>query len=60
VVDRLNAEIKAAMAAPEIAERLSSEGAEVWTNTPAEFRDHIAGEIVRWGDLVKRTGTKLE
>jgi tripartite-type tricarboxylate transporter receptor subunit TctC len=60
VVDRLNAEIKAAMAAPEIAERLSSEGAEVWTNTPAEFRDHIAREIVRWGDLVKRTGTKLE
>jgi tripartite-type tricarboxylate transporter receptor subunit TctC len=60
VVDRLNAEIKAAMAAPEIAERLSSEGAEVWTNTPAEFRNHIAREIVRWGDLVKRTGTKLE
>jgi tripartite-type tricarboxylate transporter receptor subunit TctC len=60
IVDRLNAEIKIAMAAPEIAERLSSEGADVWTSTPGEFRDHIAQEIVRWGDLVKRTGTKLE
>jgi tripartite-type tricarboxylate transporter receptor subunit TctC len=60
VVDRLNVEIRTAMAAPEIAERLSSEGAEVWTNTPSEFRDHIAREIVRWGDLVKRTGINLE
>jgi tripartite-type tricarboxylate transporter receptor subunit TctC len=60
VVDRLNAEIKTAMAAPEIAERLSLEGADVWTSTPAEFRDHSAREIVRWGDLVKRTGTKLD
>jgi len=60
VVDRLNAEIKTAMAAPEIAERLSLEGAEVWTNTPAEFRDHISKEIVRWGDLVRRAGIKPE
>lgn len=58
VVERLNAEIRTAMAAPEIAERLSLEGAEVWTNSPAEFRDHIGKEILRWGDLVKRAGIK--
>ena len=60
VVNRLNTEISTAMAAPEIAERLSLEGAEVWTNTPAEFRDHISKEMARWGDLVKRTGIKPE
>jgi tripartite-type tricarboxylate transporter receptor subunit TctC len=60
IVDRLNTEIRTAMAAPEIAERLSLEGAEVWTSTPAEFRDHIAKEMARWGDLVKRTGIKPE
>jgi tripartite-type tricarboxylate transporter receptor subunit TctC len=60
IVERLNTEIRTAMAAPEIAERLSLEGAEVWTNTPAEFRDHIRKEMVRWGDLVKRTGIKPE
>ena len=60
IVDRLNTEIRPAMAAPEIAERLSLEGAEVWTNTPAEFRDHITKEMARWGDLVKRTGIKPE
>jgi tripartite-type tricarboxylate transporter receptor subunit TctC len=60
IVDRLNAEIKTAMAAPEIAERLSLEGAEVWTCSPAEFRQHITQEMARWGDLVKRTGIKPE
>lgn len=60
VVDRLNTEIRTAMAAPEIGERLSLEGAEVWTNSPAEFREHIAREMVRWGDLVKRAGIKSE
>jgi tripartite-type tricarboxylate transporter receptor subunit TctC len=60
IVDRLNSEIRTALAAPEIAERLSLEGAEVWTTTPEEFRDHIGKEIVRWGDLVKRTGIKPE
>ena len=44
----------------EFVERLSLEGAEVWTNTPAEFRDHISKEMVRWGELVKRTGIKVE
>src|SRR5918993_271551 len=60
VVDRLNAEIKTAMAAPEIAERLSLEGAEVWTNKPAEFREHITKEMARWGDLVRRAEIKPE
>jgi tripartite-type tricarboxylate transporter receptor subunit TctC len=60
IIKRLNVEINAAMAAPEIAERLSQEGAEVWTNKPAEFRDHITQEIARWGDLVRRTGIKPE
>jgi tripartite-type tricarboxylate transporter receptor subunit TctC len=60
IVERLTTEINAAMAAPEIAERLSQEGSEVWTNKPAEFRDHISREMTRWSDLVRRTGIKPE
>jgi tripartite-type tricarboxylate transporter receptor subunit TctC len=60
IVERLNTEIVAAMAAPEIAERLSQEGAEVWTNKPAEFREHITKEMARWGDLVRRAEIKPE
>ena len=57
--ERLNTEI-AAIAAPEIAERLSQEGAEVWTDKPAEFREHITKEMARWGDLVRRASIKPE
>jgi tripartite-type tricarboxylate transporter receptor subunit TctC len=60
IVDRLNTEIVAALAGDEIKERLSLEGADVWTNTPAEFHEHIAKEIDRWGSLVKRAGVKLD
>jgi tripartite-type tricarboxylate transporter receptor subunit TctC len=60
VIDLLNKEIRTAMAAPEIADRLTLEGAEVWTNTPAEFREHVGKEIGRWGDLVRRAGIKPE
>nr|WP_244610692.1 tripartite tricarboxylate transporter substrate-binding protein [Microvirga pakistanensis] len=49
VIERLGTEIRTAMAAPEIAGRLSLEGAEVWTNTPEEFRQHITREMERWG-----------
>ncbi len=60
IIERLNSEIRTALTAPEIIERLSLEGAEVWTNAPGEFREHISKEMTRWGDLVKRTGIKRE
>ncbi|MCF1495753.1 tripartite tricarboxylate transporter substrate binding protein [Agrobacterium vitis] len=60
IVTLLNKEIVTAMAGDEIKERLSTEGADVWTNTPDEFRAHIGTEIERWGALVKRAGIRLE
>ncbi|EUB99671.1 hypothetical protein PMI07_005952 [Rhizobium sp. CF080] len=60
IVDRLNQEIVAALSGAEIRERLALEGADVWTNTPAQFHDHIAKEIDRWSALIKKTGVKLD
>jgi tripartite-type tricarboxylate transporter receptor subunit TctC len=60
IIDRLNKEIVAAMSGAEIKDRLSLEGADVWTNTPTEFHDHIAKEIERWGALVKKAGIRLD
>lgn len=60
IINRLNKEIVAALAGQEVRDRLSLEGADVWTNTPAEFHDHIAKEIDRWGALVQKAGIKLD
>lgn len=60
IIDRLNKEIVAALADSEIRDRLALEGADVWTNTPAEFHDHIVKEIDRWSGLIKKAGVKLD
>ncbi|WP_027488807.1 Bug family tripartite tricarboxylate transporter substrate binding protein [Allorhizobium undicola] len=60
IIDRLNKEIVAALSGSEVRDRLALEGADVWTNTPKEFHDHIAAEIDRWGALVKKTGIRLD
>ncbi len=59
IVDRLNREIRAALAPPEVAARLAGEGADTWLMSPEEFRAHIAKETARWGDLIKRTKVPL-
>lgn len=60
VVTRLNREIVTAMAEPSLIEQLAEEGADVWTDTPDEFRAHIAAEEQRWGALVRKTGIRMD
>lgn len=60
VVERLNAEIRKAMTDPEIVAALAREGADVWVTSPAEFRDHIAREIPRWAEIVKKAKIRID
>jgi tripartite-type tricarboxylate transporter receptor subunit TctC len=60
IVQRLNAEVNKALAAPAVAERLPDLGLIVVGSTPEQFRDHIRKEAARWADVVKRSGAKLE
>jgi tripartite-type tricarboxylate transporter receptor subunit TctC len=56
VIVRLSREVNAALAAPELNERLSSEGAEPAGNTPEEFAAFIKAEIVKWGRVTRAAG----
>jgi tripartite-type tricarboxylate transporter receptor subunit TctC len=60
VIETLNGEIRKALAAPDLAERLSQEGAEVWPTSPDAFRAHIAAEIARWAIIVRDAGIRVE
>jgi tripartite-type tricarboxylate transporter receptor subunit TctC len=60
VIKLLREELKKAVAAPEIAERLSEEGSVSVAGSPESFAQHIAGEITRWEKLVKETGLKVD
>lgn len=60
VVARLNAEIAKAMAAPDLRQRLVSQGAEPLTSSPAEFAAYLKSEIAKWAKVVADAGMKPE
>jgi tripartite-type tricarboxylate transporter receptor subunit TctC len=60
IVDRLHAELARAMRAPDVVERYATLGVEPVENTPEQFGAYMRTELVKWGDVIKRSGTKLE
>ena len=60
VIERLRREIKAAVDAPEMRERLLQNAFEPIADTPAEFARHLATERVKWGKVVREAQVKPE
>ena len=60
VVDWLNGETRKAFAASDVAERFLSQGMTLPLGTPEEFSAFIAAESVRWGDIVRKTGIRMD
>ena len=57
-VTKLNAAFNTALSAPELAEILRNEGADVVGGTPEQFRTFMRAEIDRWAGVVKTAGVK--
>jgi len=60
IVDLLNREINAGLAAPALKARLAELGGTVVTGAPADFRRLIVAETEKWGKVVKFAGIKAE
>jgi tripartite-type tricarboxylate transporter receptor subunit TctC len=60
IIDRLNAEVRKALASREIVDALARDGAEPWAMSPEEFHDFIAKEIPRWAIVVEKAHIKPE
>jgi tripartite-type tricarboxylate transporter receptor subunit TctC len=61
VVDRLHAELKSIMAMPETRQAITGLGlVPVDTGPPEELQAFVRTEIVRWGDVVKRSGASVD
>jgi tripartite-type tricarboxylate transporter receptor subunit TctC len=54
IVTRLQAEIAAALAVPEVAERSAALGLDLVGSTPDDFATFQRAEIVKWGEVVRR------
>jgi len=60
VVDKMAAELKTALASPELKAAWSSIGSETPTMAGKEFGDFVAAETRRWAEVVKAGNIKLE
>ena len=56
IVARLNKEIVDILRAPEMREKLLTEGAEPMTDSPEHFAAYILSEILKWASVVKLAG----
>src|SRR5476651_889207 len=60
IIERLNKELVAALALPEVKERLAKIGADPAPTTPAEFDALVVRELAENGALVKAAGIKAQ
>ncbi len=59
-IDRLNAELRKALAHPDVKLRLLEFGADPVASTPAEFGTFLRAEITKWGKVVREANIQPE
>lgn len=60
VVDKLNAEIVKAVRTPEVAARITEQGVDIVTSTPAEFGAFFKSEIAKFAKVVAAAGIEQQ
>jgi len=60
IVRRLNAEIVKILKLPDVAEKLVGLGAEPVGNTTEAFTVMVKAEVVKWADVVKKSGARVD
>ena len=60
VVDKLQKEMQATLANPELKEKLLASGVELANITPAEFAKQLQDDIASWAKIVKASGASLD
>jgi tripartite-type tricarboxylate transporter receptor subunit TctC len=60
VIARLNAELKKALALPEVKDKFDAQGFAATWNTPEAFGDFMNAEVLKWAQVVKVSGATLD
>ena len=60
IVNKLNAAIRQVLQDPVVRKTLAEQGSTPVGNSPAEFKQVLAGEIDKWGKLVKLSGARVD
>jgi len=60
IIGKLNADLVAAMAAPEVREKLAGQGIDPVTTTPEQLGAQMRAQAVKWAEAVKLSGLKAD
>ena len=60
IVNKIYGTVSKALQSKEMAERLSSQGAEAVGNTPEAFTEFVREEIQKWAKVVKASGARVD
>ena len=60
IIDRINEAQTRILNGPRLRPRLEAEGADAAPSTPEEYRDFIARERTRWGELIRTTNMRAD
>jgi tripartite-type tricarboxylate transporter receptor subunit TctC len=60
IITRLNAELSALMKEQDVRDRLLANGAEPLSGPPGDMRRYLAGEIEKWGKVIRDVGIRAE
>jgi tripartite-type tricarboxylate transporter receptor subunit TctC len=60
IIDKLSAALKAALAEPDVRERIIADGAEPLAGTPEDYAADIDREETKWSAIVKVSGARVE
>ena len=60
VIDRLNKELRAALASDEVKKQLGADGTEITPSSPQDYADFIDKDEKKWSELVKASGVEQE
>jgi tripartite-type tricarboxylate transporter receptor subunit TctC len=60
IINRLNKEIRDALADPDVQKKLRGLGMELNSGSPQEFRAFLEADVERWAKVIKEAGIKLE
>ena len=60
IVQRLNAEINAILADPDVKSKLNAQGFELVGGTPADFARLIKSDSDKWAPVIAKTGARID
>lgn len=60
ITERLHQELQAILSQPEVRKTLADQGAEAVSVGPAAFARFIRSEVLRWGEVIRASGAKID